>query len=69
MPARGAFAALERMQSEIQEQNKLPQLNWSTSRFLSRWVALTARLFMYQSNFRLAEQDVQIARPACRSSG
>jgi hypothetical protein len=59
-----SLAALERMQSELQAQNQ------ATSAELQRQINLLksmellsrARLFMYQSNFGLAELDVQIAR-------
>ena len=59
-----SLAALERMQSELQVQNE------ATSAELQRQINLLksmellsrARLFMYQSNFGLAEQDIQIAR-------
>lgn len=59
-----SLTALERMQSELQTQNE------ATSAELQRQINLLksmellsrARLFMYQSNFGLAEQDVQIAR-------
>jgi hypothetical protein len=59
-----SLAALERMQSELQEQDK------ATSAELQRQINVLkamellsrARLFMYQSNFGLARQDIQIAR-------
>jgi predicted RNase H-like nuclease (RuvC/YqgF family) len=59
-----SLTALERMQSELQAQNE------ATSAELQRQIDLLkamellsrARLFMYQSNFGLARQDVQIAR-------
>jgi len=59
-----SLAALERMQSELQAQDE------STSAELQRQINILkamellsrARLFMYQSNFGLARQDVQIAR-------
>jgi hypothetical protein len=59
-----SLAALEEMQSELREQNE------SASAALERQIDLLkamellsrARLFMYQSNFGLAAQDVQIAR-------
>jgi hypothetical protein len=59
-----SLEALEQMQSELQAQNE------ATSAELERQVSLLkamellsrARLFMYQSNFGLARQDIQIAR-------
>jgi hypothetical protein len=59
-----SLAALERLQSELEEQNQ------ALSAELERQIALLkamellsrARLSMYQSNFGLARQDVQIAR-------
>jgi predicted RNase H-like nuclease (RuvC/YqgF family) len=59
-----SLAALERMQSELQEQDE------ATSAELQRQINVLkamellsrARLFMYQSNFGLARQDIQIAR-------
>jgi hypothetical protein len=59
-----SLAALERLQSELEEQNQ------AVSAELERQIALLkamellsrARLSMYQSNFGLARQDVQIAR-------
>jgi hypothetical protein len=59
-----SLAALERIQSELRKQNE------ATSSELQRQIELLkamellsrARLFMYQSNFGLAREDVQIAR-------
>ena len=59
-----SLEALERLQSELEEQNQ------AVSAELERQIALLkamellsrARLSMYQSNFGLARQDVQIAR-------
>jgi len=59
-----SLAALERMQSELQLQDE------TTSADLERQINVLkamellsrARLFMYQSNFGLARQDIQIAR-------
>lgn len=59
-----SLAALERMQSELQGQDE------ATSAELQRQINVLkamellsrARLFMYQSNFGLARQDIQIAR-------
>jgi hypothetical protein len=59
-----SLAALERMQTELEEQNE------ATSAELERQINMLkamellsrARLFMYQSNFGLARQDVKIAR-------
>jgi hypothetical protein len=59
-----SLAALEEMQAELQTQNE------STSSELQRQIKVLkamelmsrARLFMYQSNYGLSRQDVQIAR-------
>ena len=59
-----SLAALEQMQSELQAQNQ------ATSAELKRQINVLkamellsrARLFMFQSNFGLARQDVQLAR-------
>lgn len=59
-----SLSALEKIQADLQQQNK------SASAELERQIDLLkamellsrARLFMYQSNFGLARQDVQIAR-------
>jgi uncharacterized phage infection (PIP) family protein YhgE len=59
-----SLAALERIQSEIQEQNEVAsaELERQVDLLKSMELLSRARLFMYQSNFGLAEQDVQIAR-------
>jgi hypothetical protein len=59
-----SLAALERIQSEIQEQNEVAsvELERQVNLLKSMELLSRARLFMYQSNFGLAEQDVQIAR-------
>lgn len=56
--------ALERMQSELQAQNEAAsaELQRQIDVLKSMELLSRARLFMYQSNFGLAEQDVQIAR-------
>jgi hypothetical protein len=63
-PHTESLSALEKIQADLQQQNK------SASAELERQIDLLkamellsrARLFMYQSNFGLARQDVQIAR-------
>ena len=59
-----SLAALERIQSEIQEENEeaSAELERQVNLLKSMELLSRARLFMYQSNFGLAEQDVQIAR-------
>jgi hypothetical protein len=59
-----SLEALERIQSEIQEQNEVAsaELERQVDLLKSMELLSRARLFMYQSNFGLAEQDVQIAR-------
>jgi hypothetical protein len=59
-----SLAALEDMQSEIQAQNEAAAVELQRQINLLKAMELLsrARLFMYQSNFGLAEQDVQIAR-------
>ena len=59
-----SLATLERMQSEIQEQNEFNSADLKRQIELLKAMELLsrARLFMYQSNFGLARQDVQIAR-------
>jgi hypothetical protein len=59
-----SLEALERIQSEIQEQNEVAsaELERQVNLLKSMELLSRARLFMYQSNFGLAEQDVQIAR-------
>jgi hypothetical protein len=59
-----SLEALERIQSEIQQQNEVAsaELERQVNLLKSMELLSRARLFMYQSNFGLAEQDVQIAR-------
>jgi hypothetical protein len=59
-----SLAALERMQSELQAQNEATSIELQRQINLLKSMELLsrARLFMYQSNFGLAEQDIQIAR-------
>jgi hypothetical protein len=59
-----SLEALERIQAEIQEQNEAAsaELERQVNLLKSMELLSRARLFMYQSNFGLAEQDVQIAR-------
>lgn len=59
-----SLEALERIQTEIQEQNETAsaELERQVNLLKSMELLSRARLFMYQSNFGLAEQDVQIAR-------
>lgn len=59
-----SLAALERMQSELQAQNEAASAELQRQIDLLKAMELLsrARLFMYQSNFGLARQDVQIAR-------
>jgi hypothetical protein len=59
-----SLEALERIQSEIQEQNEAAsvELERQVNLLKSMELLSRARLFMYQSNFGLAEQDIQIAR-------
>jgi len=59
-----SLETLERIQSEIQEQNEIAsaELERQVDLLKSMELLSRARLFMYQSNFGLAEQDVQIAR-------
>lgn len=59
-----SLEALERIQSEIQEQNEAAsaELERQVDLLKSMELLSRARLFMYQSNFGLAEQDVRIAR-------
>jgi hypothetical protein len=59
-----SLAALERMQTELQEQNEAASVELERQIDLLKSMELLSRsrLFMYQSNFGLAEQDVQIAR-------
>jgi len=59
-----SLAALEKMQSELQEQNEAASAELERQIRLMKSMELLsrARLFMYESNFGLARQDVQIAR-------
>jgi predicted RNase H-like nuclease (RuvC/YqgF family) len=59
-----SLEALERIQSELQEQNEVAsaELERQVNLLKSMELLSRARLFMYQSNFGLAEQDIQIAR-------
>lgn len=59
-----ALAALERLQSELEEQNQTVSAELERQINLLKVMELLsrARLSMYQSNFGLARQDVQIAR-------
>lgn len=58
-----SLAALEKMQSELQAQNEAAsaELDRQIDLMKSMELLSRARLFMYQSNFGLAKQDVQIA--------
>jgi hypothetical protein len=59
-----SLAALEQMQSELQEQNEVVSTEMERQIDLLKSMELLsrARLFLYESNFGLARQDVQIAR-------
>jgi hypothetical protein len=59
-----SLAALERLQSELEEQNQAVSVELERQIALLKAMELLsrARLSMYQSNFGLARQDVQIAR-------
>ena len=59
-----SLAALERLQSELKEQNQAVSAELERQINLLKAMELMsrARLSMYQSNFGLARQDVQIAR-------
>ncbi|HUF00463.1 MAG TPA: hypothetical protein VMN99_14490 [Anaerolineales bacterium] len=59
-----SLAALEQMQSELQAQNEAATLELQRQIDVLKAMELLsrARLFMYQSNFGLARQDVQVAR-------
>lgn len=59
-----SLAALERLQSELDEQNQAVSAELERQINLLKAMELLsrARLSMYQSNFGLARQDVQIAR-------
>jgi predicted RNase H-like nuclease (RuvC/YqgF family) len=64
-----SLATLEKMQAELQEQNKTANVELQRQVDLVKAMELLsrARLFMYQSNFGLARQDVQIARDVLAS--
>lgn len=59
-----SLSTLEKMQSELQAQNEANTAELDRQINLLKGMELLsrARLFMYQSNFGLARQDVQIAR-------
>ncbi|MCI0610559.1 MAG: hypothetical protein L0Z71_16050, partial [Anaerolineae bacterium] len=59
-----SLTALEQMQSELQAQSEADSAGFQRQIHLLKAMELLsrARLFMYQSNFGLARQDVQIAR-------
>ena len=59
-----SLAALERMQSELQAQDEATSAELQRQIYILKAMELLsrARLFMYQSNFGLARQDIQIAR-------
>jgi uncharacterized phage infection (PIP) family protein YhgE len=59
-----SLAALERLQSELEQQNQVISADLERQIDLLKAMELMsrARLSMYQSNFGLAKQDVQIAR-------
>lgn len=59
-----SLAALERMQSELQAQDETnsAELQRQINVLKAMELLSRARLFMYQSNFGLARQDIQIAR-------
>lgn len=59
-----SLASLEQMQAELQEQSEADAAEFQRQLNLLKAMELLsrARLFMYQSNFGLARQDVQIAR-------
>jgi hypothetical protein len=59
-----SLAALERLQAELEEQNQAVSAELERQIDLLKVMELLsrARLSMYQSNFGLARQDVQIAR-------
>ena len=59
-----SLEALERIQSELQGQNEAAsaELERQVNLLKSMELLSRARLFMYQSNFGLAEQDILIAR-------
>jgi hypothetical protein len=59
-----SLASLERMQTELQQQDEATtaELQREISIMKSMELLSRARLYMYQSNFGLAEQDIKIAR-------
>jgi hypothetical protein len=59
-----SLAALERMQSELEAQDQVTSADLGRQIDVLKAMELLsrARLFMYQSNFGLARQDVKIAR-------
>jgi cell division protein FtsB len=59
-----SLAALEQMQSELQAQDEgtSADLERQINMLKSMELISRARLFMYQSNFGLARQDIQLAR-------
>ena len=59
-----SLAALERLQSDLEEQNQAisAELERQINLLKAMQLLSRARLSMYQSNFGLAKQDVQIAR-------
>ena len=59
-----SLAAIERLQSELEEQNQevSAELERQVNLLKSMELLSRARLSMYQSNFGLAKEDVQIAR-------
>lgn len=59
-----SLAALERMQSELEAQDQVTSADLGRQIDILKAMELLsrARLFMYQSNFGLARQDVKIAR-------
>ena len=59
-----SLEALERMQSELQTQDEVTSAELQRQINILKAMELLsrARLFMYQSNFGLARQDIQIAR-------
>lgn len=64
-----SLAALEKLQTELREQNETANTELERQLNLLKAMELLsrARLFMYQSNFGLARQDVQIAREVLAS--
>ena len=59
-----SLTTLEKMQSELQQQNEAnaAELDRQINLLKAMELLSRARLFMYESNFGLAKQDVQIAR-------